>query len=142
MGNPNRLFRQSAVALALTMSVSVHAYAQEAQLTRIAAGLARNGYHEADRKTGSLAEGNASVLHVWLSRGVDYSIRGTCDNDCMDLDLELIAPDGTRMDGDFLPDDVPVVEVRPAQSGYYRIRVAMATCHIAPCQYAVGVFRR
>jgi hypothetical protein len=75
--------------------------------------------------------------HRWridLVAGVPYRIIGACDNECSDLDIELIdAHSGEVVASDTLPDDYPIVDHIPPASGPYDVRLIMQTCSIAPC---------
>jgi len=47
------------------------------------------------------------------------------------------------VDEDTTDDDIPLVLVQTGKSDdRYTLRVDMASCSIAPCYYAVGVYRR
>jgi hypothetical protein len=85
--------------------------------------------------SGSLFEGERTYEYFWLTAGSLHVIDGRCDLDCRDLDLRLFSPDGVEIDNDLLSDDVPVVSVRPARSGRYRVEVIMAHCALEPCSY-------
>lgn len=118
------------------------AAAQHAQLSRIGSGLAVDGFrptHEVE--AGALDDGQETSFSVWLEPGTTYVLRGTCDRDCSDLDLELTR-NGRIVDSDVALDDVPEVWARPARAGWYHVRVIMAACSIEPCGYAVGTFGR
>lgn len=130
----------SAAALWFLTSQTVHA--QRAQLNRIAHTLSLDGYSLRHESEGSLGEGRSTTFSLWLRAGADYSIRGTCDDDCPDLDLELRGPNGSVVDRDLLSDDIPIVETSPHRSGRYTVRIIMASCSIEPCGYTVGVFER
>lgn len=71
---------------------------------------------------------------VDLVGGTAYVFVGACDNECSNMDIELI---DTRTGGvvasDVLPDDYPVVNFTPPQNGQYIVRMLMQTCTIAPC---------
>ncbi len=79
--------------------------------------------------------------HRWqvsLSGGAAYRIIGACDNECSNLDIELIdVSTGGVVASDLLPDDFPVVNYTPTANGNYIVRIMMQTCTIAPC-YAGG----
>jgi hypothetical protein len=131
----------SAFTCGLVMLVQQVAAGQHVQLTRIEARLSSIGYEQThERSTGRLRNQESTTFRVWLQGGTQYSIRGTCDLDCADLDLELRSADGSLVDRDFQRNDVPVVSVRPAVPGYYNVRVVMARCSLEPCEYAVGTF--
>ncbi len=117
--------------------------AQGPQLTRIGAFLAEDGFRATHtRLTGRLDSGDSTTHTVWLQYGVSYTLRGTCDRDCTDLDLELRSPNGHLLDSDLDPDDIPQVGTTARVSGFYSVRVVMASCSITPCSYAVGIFGR
>lgn len=120
-----------------------HAAAQQAaQLTRIGLNLAEAGFSSThQREVGWLDDDESTTFSVWLEAGTEYVIRGTCDADCSDLDLEL-KRNGRVVGRDFAPDDVPEVGARPRSPGWYQVRVIMASCEIEPCGYAVGTFGR
>lgn len=118
------------------------AAAQQAQLTRIGLGLAYDGFRSThERQVGSLYEDESTTFSVWLDQGTQYVFRGTCDRDCSDVDLEL-KRNGHVVESDFAADDVPEITVRPPRSGWYQVRVIMASCSIEPCGFAVGTFGR
>lgn len=74
--------------------------------------------------------------HRWnvdLVAGTPYRFIGACDNECSNLDFELIAPGGGVVASDLLPDDYPVAEFTPTENGRYIARMLMRTCTIAPC---------
>lgn len=112
------------------------------QITRGNAGMQRQGYlPTGGPMTGSLNDdADASVL-VSLIAGVQYAIVGVCDNDCTDVDLQVFSGDNTKIGEDLDTDDTPVVVMRAAYSGQYRVRVMMATCNTSPCYYGVQVYQ-
>lgn len=74
--------------------------------------------------------------HRWyvnLVGGTTYRFIGGCDDDCSNIDFELIAPGGGVVASDLLPDDYPVAEFTPPANGRYIARVIMRTCTVAPC---------
>lgn len=73
--------------------------------------------------TDVIAEGTTMTYRVWLPAGcvVSYAVRG--DSDAIDLDLDVVDPDGDIIVADYDPDAIPEVTFRTYQSGYYRIRV-------------------
>ncbi len=86
-----------------------------------------------DEVTG-LQPGTDHRWQVSLSGGVNYRIIGACDNECSNLDIELIdASTGGVVASDLLPDDFPVVNYSPPANGNYIVRIMMQTCTIAPC---------
>lgn len=75
--------------------------------------------------------------HRWqvsLTGGTAYRIIGACDNECSNLDLEIIdVRTGGVVASDMLPDDYPVVSFTPNADGAYIVRLLMQTCTVAPC---------
>ncbi len=75
--------------------------------------------------------------HRWqvsLTGGTAYRIIGACDNECSNLDIELIdMSTGGVVASDMLPDDFPVVDFTPSANGAYIVRILMQTCTVAPC---------
>ncbi|MFC5345154.1 hypothetical protein ACETK8_00300 [Brevundimonas staleyi] len=79
-------------------------------------------------------------VHNWtvqLQRGQSYRIIGGCDNECTDMDFELLDSSGKIIERDTLPDSFPIINVTPQSAGAYTVRFLMKTCTIAPC-YAAG----
>lgn len=80
-----------------------------------------------------LQPGADARWQIHLLGGTPYHIVGACDNECTNVDIELIDPNGTIVASDTLPDDYPIVSFTPAAAGYYQVRVMMMTCTLAPC---------
>ena len=79
-------------------------------------------------------------VHAWrvqLQRGETYRIIGGCDNECTDMDFELLDTTGKIIERDTLPDSFPIINVAPTTTGAYVVRFVMKTCTIGPC-YAAG----
>lgn len=71
---------------------------------------------------------------VDLVGGTPYRILGACDNECSNMDIELIDMNtGGVIASDVLPDDFPVVDYTPTANGRYMVRMIMQTCTVAPC---------
>ena len=80
---------------------------------------------------------------VNLSGGTSYRLLGACDDDCSNLDIELIdARTGSVVASDSAPNDFPVVNFAPPQGGAYTIRLIMRACSEAPCYAGVRVLAR
>ena len=127
------------VVAAVTSQV---AHAQQAQLSRIASRLSDRGYVATHEVTeGWLNDGESATFTVWLRGSTRYTVRGTCDVDCSDLDL-VLERGGSFVDSDTLRDSIPIVNASPATSGRYTVTVTMANCSNEPCAYTVGVFGR
>ncbi len=84
-------------------------------------------------------------VHPWqltLKRGETYRILAACDNECSDLDLELLDSAGKIIERDTLPDSAPVINIRPAADGVFTARVVMKTCTLAPCYAAARLYHQ
>lgn len=83
-----------------------------------------------------IADMQPSTDHRWqvnLVAGTPYRILGGCDNECSNLDIELIDSRGGVVASDMSPNDFPVVNFTPAANGSYIVRVLMQACSVAPC---------
>ena len=87
----------------------------------------------------ALNEGATQDYPVTLSRGTTYMIGGVCDNDCPDLDIKLIDPNGNEVATDVATDSTPIVNHTASMNGTYRVRVVMYDCNIAPCSAGLTV---
>jgi hypothetical protein len=74
---------------------------------------------------------------VNLNAGVDYVFIGACDDDCDNLDIELIDAANAVVASDVAPDDFPIVRFTPATAGAFTVRTHLRTCAVEPCQIAV-----
>ena len=83
--------------------------------------------------------------HAWrvqLQQGQTYRIIGGCDNECSDMDFELLDTSGKIIERDTLPDSFPILNVRPTTTGTYTVRFIMKTCTVAPCYSAGRLYRQ
>ncbi len=74
--------------------------------------------------------------HRWgvnLNSGTAYRIIGACDNECSNVDIELLDPSNAVVTSDTLGDDIPIVNYTPTTNGRYTVRLIMRTCTVAPC---------
>ncbi|MDX2273975.1 MAG: hypothetical protein NW206_00875 [Hyphomonadaceae bacterium] len=95
-----------------------------------------NGMSPATGFTDEIADLQPGTDHRWqvnLNGGTDYRILGGCDNECSNLDIELIDARGGVVASDLAPNDFPVVNFTPAASGSYIVRIMMQSCSVAPC---------
>jgi hypothetical protein len=86
-----------------------------------------------------LNESATQVYPVSLVSGRSYTIGGVCDNDCPDLDIKLIDPNGREVASDVLTDSAPIVSHNATMSGTYRVRVVMYDCNVNPCSAGLTV---
>ncbi len=113
------------------------------QLDHVRSQMRDSGYREThEQKIGSLRSGDNARFEVRLREGTSYRIVAVCDEDCDDLDMILYDENGNEIDSDRADDSIPIVEVSPRWDGKFEVRVNMASCNIAPCQYGVMVMGR
>jgi hypothetical protein len=112
-------------------------------LTRAADVFGANGYELShETYTGSLTDGAAESLTLWLEPNREYRLVGVCDDDCDDLDFELFDSLSDAVTDDLRADALAMVIVHPRHRARYRLRISMASCSVSPCWYGVGVFSR
>lgn len=84
-------------------------------------------------------------VHAWrldLKRGETYRIIAECDNECSDLDMELMDPSGKIVERDTLPDSTPIINIAPPRDSAYTARLVMKTCTMAPCYAAARLYHQ
>ena len=91
---------------------------------------------------GALRSGQPQYWEVQLARGVTYQIVGVCDEDCKDVDMEVFDARGNSVGADTLADDYPRVQVTPASTGAYSVKIWLHQCSTEPCYAAARVLRR
>lgn len=95
-----------------------------------------NGMNPAPGFTDEIADLQPGTDHRWqvnLVGGTNYRIVGGCDNECSNLDIELVDSRGGVVASDTRPDDFPVVNFTPQANGSYIVRIMMQACSVAPC---------
>ena len=89
---------------------------------------------------GMLRMGEHSVISIELMEGFGYSIQGSCDADCSDMDLTLMDPvQRVVLAEDDDLDAVPVISFVPSRSGEFDVLVSVPSCSIEPCGWDVIV---
>lgn len=90
--------------------------------------------------SGQLNNNVSDRFPVHLS-GQQTQILGACDNDCKNIDMQLIDSAGKVVGEDTENDDFPIVSTTN-QSGDYTIVVKMVACSAAPCHYSVKMWAK
>jgi len=80
-----------------------------------------------------------------LEAGRTYRFQGSCDQDCNDIDLEVLDSEGVQlaMNDDF--DNNPFVEFTPETAGAYSVRVYLpqqTSCSVEPCYVGLRGYER
>lgn len=134
-------------ALSTLAMVSVQAqntYQQQIanQFNRMEANMTQRGFVAVGSPTtGSLNNQADESILINLNSGTHYMIRGVCDADCDDVDLQVFSSDGTKIGEDLLTDDIPIVEFNAGYTGQFRVKILMASCKTNPCYYGVQVYQ-
>ncbi|MDX2275242.1 MAG: PPC domain-containing protein [Hyphomonadaceae bacterium] len=77
-----------------------------------------------------------------LAAGRAYLFQGACDQDCSDVDLEVLGPNGASLGQDVATDDRPVVAFTAPRAGEYTVRVWLAQCSVEPCYVGLRGYSR
>ncbi|MEF2279055.1 hypothetical protein V3W47_12165 [Deinococcus sp. YIM 134068] len=77
-------------------------------------------------------DGDTETEEVGLTGG-EYRFKAICDDDCDDIDLEVLDSDGNVIASDYGLDSLPIVSFR-ATRGDYTVRLSMESCDWEPCQ--------
>jgi hypothetical protein len=93
--------------------------------------------------TGALASSRAAQ-HALNNLRVGRQIRivGVCDQNCDDLDLRVIDPQGQIVALDTRGNNHPVIDMSAETFGTHTIEVGMIDCRAPRCRYAVNVYTR
>jgi hypothetical protein len=87
-----------------------------------------------------IGDGHREVVRLEANRS--YRFQGACDQDCSDVDMEILDPSGRQVAEDIAGDDRPVVNVRPTRAGDYTVRIWLATCTVEPCYVGLRGYSR
>jgi hypothetical protein len=91
---------------------------------------------DAGETIAALQPGTDHRHNVNLAAGVSYRVVSACDNECEDLDLELIdvSTGGVVLD-DMRPDTAhqPILDYTPSRDGQFIIRALLQGCSVGPC---------
>lgn len=109
----------------------------DASASHIAAGYAAFG-EDAIEPVMVASDGYRHVVR--LDAGRSYLFQGACDQDCSDVDMEILDGRGEQVAEDVALDDRPVVRVRPQLGGDYTVRAWLAACSTEPCYVGVRSF--
>ena len=103
------------------------------------------GYGSVQEESGTLQNGETDIFSVSFDAGYEYQLVGVCETGCTDLDLVLTGSQSEEiLAQDILPDDVPIIEHTPEESGDFSVNVRMYACEpeFSPCEWVVQVNRR
>ena len=110
----------------ISSTSTAHAGLQE-NFALLDADMRARGYESyGDQNTGQLAQGGEQTYPIQLEGGRCYAILAVGDAGVRDLDLRLVAPNGSEVDRDVASDARPTVRVCPDRGGNYQMRVQIA----------------
>lgn len=93
------------------------------------------------RVSGTLADGQSTMVEYTLDQGASYTFLGVCAADCGDLSFELFDEGGLAVAHDALLDHLATVRVDPPSPGVYRLRISMNQCDWGDCSFGVAVYQ-
>jgi hypothetical protein len=91
--------------------------------------------------TGVLEGGTDLTFHLDTTVDQEYMVVGYCGVGCDDLNLAVADSSGREVASDRLPDAQPMVAFTGESTQGLWISVAMASCAVESCEFAVGVYR-
>jgi hypothetical protein len=92
----------------------------------------------------SLGQRDTVPLTVMIEGGQVAGVLGSCDDDCVDLNIDVFDSDGFRVPpetGGPGTDKYPFAQFTAEDSTTYRVRIGMAECIDEPCSVAYWVMR-
>ena len=108
-------------------------------LTQMRQTFGSRGYSLANfEHDGQLGASGSERVPIHLSSGTNQVV-GLCDNNCSDMDLELIDASGKIVASDLEQDDFPIVN---GEGGDYSLLVKMVKCNTATCNYQLRVWNK
>ena len=84
--------------------------------------------------------GESKVWSLSLDSGTEYVIAAVCDNDCQNIDLELLEGEAP-VDADREEDAYPMV-VGVAGNHEYSAKITMQACAVSPCYSGLRLFQK
>lgn len=93
---------------------------------------------------GHVDSGSAFSHTIRTDKAQRFLVKGFCDRDCSDMDLELVASNGQVLIADTEVDETPELRFTASQVAgrNVAIRVKMYDCSTNICYYSAGVFSR
>ena len=92
----------------------------------------------------SLGQRDTVSLDVMIAGGQVAGVLGSCDDDCVDLNIDVFDADGFRVpreSGGPGTDKYPFAQFTAEDSITYRVRIGMVACTDEPCSVAYWVMR-
>lgn len=126
-----------------TIAEGGHAQVVQSELDAASAPLDASGATRfGDDAIAPLALNAEHSVTVTLERRVRYTFVGACDQDCSDVNLEIIDARGRRVAIDRATNDRPSVSISPGSAGEFVVRATLAQCSAEPCYVGIRGFQR
>lgn len=138
------------VALVAMLILPAPASAQDVHFTqyakkemeRLVAPWKRLGFEPiTDLRIGVQRPKDRDTLTVQLEHGWQYAALTMCDEDCGDVDTNLVDSTGKRVTFETTSSPRSLLRVTSPADGTYRLEVVMMKCSTPPCYYAVQFLR-
>lgn len=90
----------------------------------------------------TLNNNRSDTWTMGFTAGYTYQIRGACDQDCRDVDIEVTDLNGKVLFQDLATDDSPKVSFDVTGTGDLKVKVTMRQCSEEPCFWGIGVWSK
>ncbi|MEQ1780800.1 MAG: hypothetical protein ABMA14_05535 [Hyphomonadaceae bacterium] len=89
-----------------------------------------------------LGESEISEFVFRIDPGKTYYVRGACDDDCPDIDLQAFNAAGDSVGEDAQPNELPEIQIPAGKSGAeLHVIISVETCLQETCVSGVGLFQ-
>ncbi len=113
------------------------------RLTLVGAEFMSLGFLEiGDERVGSLNNEQTVSIPITLEAGREYRMVAVCDQDCFDLDLALLDPEGETLTSDVLDDAIPILAHIADSTAEHSVEVRMIACGLEPCAFRLASFAK
>lgn len=89
---------------------------------------------------GAIGNGGVDTTELQLSANTRHVVFALCAG-CGNLDIQVFAPNGTKLGEDMAPNATPVVEFTTGPLARYRVYVTMAGCSQPTCEFGMQFMR-
>ncbi|HSG81670.1 MAG TPA: M1 family metallopeptidase, partial [Gemmatimonadota bacterium] len=105
--------------------------------------LLEEGYVAEDTLMSGATNSRSSESHaVKLEGGVEYAILAVCDQECIDIDLDIVSPADSTLARDVSPNDWPLIQFTAPETGEYDLTLTMYACRARSCTWGGQIYRR
>ena len=112
------------------------------EMERLVASWKRLGFEPVtDLQVGVQRPRDRDTLTVQLDHGWQYAALTMCDDDCGDLDMNLLDSTGKRVAFEATSSARSLLRILSPADGTYRLEIVMMKCSTPPCYYAAQLLR-